>query len=332
MDKRETILVTGSAGFIGFHVARRLLELGCRVIGVDNLNDYYAVQLKDARNDILKTFPDYTFFKLDIADFAALEGIFQSHALDRICHLAAQAGVRYSMTNPLTYQRSNLAGFSNVIELARRNTVQNFVYASSSSVYGNNTKVPFSEEDPVDRPISFYAATKKSNELMAHAYSHLFGLPTIGLRFFTVYGPWGRPDMAYYLFTDAITNDREIQVFNNGELRRDFTYIDDVVQGVIAALWYETDERPPYTLMNLGNNTPVELGVFIQTIERVLGKSARKKMVPMQPGDVYTTYADIRRAKGCIGFSPQTSLADGIPRFVEWYRSVACEIHSSHRR
>ena len=314
--KSSAVLVTGSAGFIGFHVSKRLLEMGESVVGIDNLNEYYDVNLKKARLEILKSYNDFIFYKEDIQNFQALDGIFESHNLDNICNLAAQAGVRYSLKAPFSYQKSNLDGFLTLLELARKYRVKNFVYASSSSVYGDNKKVPFSVDDRVDTPVSLYAATKKANELIAHAYSHLYQIPCTGLRFFTVYGPWGRPDMALFLFTDAILKKRPINVYNYGNMKRDFTYIDDIVDGTIAAL----KRAVPYEIFNLGNSQSVELLEFIRILEEVLGQEAQKNMTPIQPGDVPETAADIRKSRELLGFDPKTPLEKGIRRFVRWYR------------
>jgi len=316
MDQNKTILVTGSAGFIGFHLSKELLERGYAVIGVDNLNPYYDVNLKRARLEILSPYEKFRFYEADIQNLGALKAIFSEHRITRICNLAAQAGVRHSLKDPFSYQKSNLEGFLNLLELARGYRVQNFVYASSSSVYGNNKKIPYSVEDRVDHPISLYAATKKANELMAHAYSHLFDIPCTGLRYFTVYGPWGRPDMALFLFTDAILNKRPIKVYNYGKMRRDFTYIDDIVSGTVRAI-----ERPvPYDVFNLGNSDSVGLMDFIRVIEEELGQEAEKEMMPLQPGDVPETMADIHRSRECLGFSPRTPLREGIRAFLVWYR------------
>ena len=315
-DNNQTTLVTGAAGFIGFHVCKNLLEKGDRVVGIDNLNKYYDVTLKKARLDLLKPHKNFIFYKEDIQNLSGLRKIFGNQSMGRICNLAAQAGVRYSLEDPFSYQRSNLEGFLNLLEMAREHGVTNFVYASSSSVYGNNTKIPFSVDDRVDNPVSLYGATKKANELMAHAYSHLFKIPCTGLRFFTVYGPWGRPDMALFLFTEAILNDRPIDVYNYGRMKRDFTYIDDIVEGTIAAL-----KRPfPYEVFNLGNSSTVELLEFIKIIEDELGKEAEKNMMPIQPGDVPETSADIKRSKEMLGFKPKTSIREGISKFLKWYR------------
>jgi UDP-glucuronate 4-epimerase len=311
-----TTLVTGAAGFIGFHVCDRLLSSGKRVIGLDNLNPYYDVSLKRARLALLKRHKEFTFYQDDIQNLSGLRNIFRSHPIERICNLAAQAGVRYSLKDPFSYQKSNMEGFLNILELARENRIANLVYASSSSVYGKNRKIPFSVDDRVDHPVSLYGATKKANELMAHAYSHLYGLPTAGLRYFTVYGPWGRPDMALFLFTEAIVKDRPIDVYNYGRMKRDFTYIDDIVEGTIAAI-----ERPfPYEIFNLGNSQSVELLEFIQIIEEKLGKRARKNMLPIQPGDVPETSADIGKSRELLGFEPRTSIREGIISFLKWYR------------
>ncbi|MBW1779473.1 MAG: NAD-dependent epimerase [Deltaproteobacteria bacterium] len=312
----QTILVTGSAGFIGFHLCKRLLETGYTVVGVDNLNPYYDVNLKRARLEILKPYDNFSFYQADLQDMAALKEIFRQHRVTEICNLAAQAGVRHSLKDPFSYQKSNLEGFLNILELAREYRVANLVYASSSSVYGKNRKSPYSVDDRVDHPISLYAATKKANELMAHAYSHLFEIPCTGLRYFTVYGPWGRPDMALFLFTDAILKNRPITVFNYGNMKRDFTYIDDIIDGTVRAI-----ERPvPYDLFNLGNCNSVGLMDFIRIVEEELGKEAEKKMMPLQPGDVPETVADIQRAKEQLGFNPRTPLREGIRAFLAWYR------------
>ena len=311
----DTYLITGSAGFIGFHTSLKLLEQSQQVIGLDNLNDYYDVNLKNARLEILQSFSKFTFYQIHLEDLEGLQTIFQKHAVQYVCHLAAQAGVRYSLKNPFAYQKSNLEGFLNIIELSKQFAVKNFVYASSSSVYGNNEKLPFSIDDRVDNPISLYAATKKANELMAHCYSHLFQLPTTGLRFFTVYGTWGRPDMALFLFTRAILEGRPIQVFNHGKMKRDFTYIDDIVQGVLMCL-----ENPQkYEILNIGNNQSENLMDFIEVIESCLGKKAEMEFLPLQAGDVPETFADISRIQELYGFQPQTKIQEGIPKFIEWY-------------
>ncbi len=312
----ETILVTGAAGFIGFHLSKTLLHMGYDVVGIDNLNPYYDVGLKKARLELLAPFERFQFVRGDIQDLSTLKRIFREHEITLICNLAAQAGVRHSLKDPFSYEKSNLEGFLNLLEMAREVQVKNFVYASSSSVYGKNKKTPYSVEDRVDNPISLYAATKKANELMAHAYSHLFHIPCTGLRYFTVYGPWGRPDMALFLFTDAILKNRPINVFNYGHMRRDFTYVDDIVDGTVSAI-----KRPaPYEIFNLGNSHSTALMDFIEAIESELGQKAEKNMLPMQPGDVAETSADIARSRECLGFSPKTPLKEGIRAFVAWYR------------
>lgn len=310
------VLVTGSAGFIGFHVAKQLLEQGAFVIGIDNLNDYYDVQLKVGRNDILKQFAAYNFTPIDICDLEGLGQLFQRLKIDKICHLAAQPGVRYSLQNPFAYQRSNNEGFLNVIECARRYGVKQFVYASSSSVYGGNKQVPFSVNDRVDEPISLYAATKRSNELVAHVYRHLYGIKAVGLRFFTVYGPWGRPDMAYFLFTKAILEGRPIKVFNHGQMKRDFTYIDDIVSGILASLDYQGGED----IFNLGNDRPVNLLEFIRAIEAQLGIKAKTELLPLEPGDVPETWANIDSARRELGFFPKIEIQSGLTQFISWFK------------
>lgn len=321
----HTILVTGSAGFIGFHLIKRILETtDARAIGFDNVNDYYDVRLKEDRTAILAGFDRFTFVRGDLADAAAVNAVFEAYAPDIVVNLAAQAGVRYSILNPRAYVESNLVGFFNILEAVRAHPVSHLLYASSSSVYGNQEKTPFAVGDPVDTPVSLYAATKKSDELMAHAYAHLYGVPATGLRFFTVYGPYGRPDMAYYKFTQKIFAEEPIEVFNRGNLMRDFTYIDDVTNALCAML-----ERPPapdaqgrrYALYNLGNNRPVRLMHFIETLERAIGKRAKITYLPMQAGDVYQTYADIAPAVRDFGFAPKTSVETGLPEFVRWYRA-----------
>lgn len=312
------IFITGTAGFIGFHLAKHLLEDGHDIIGLDNFNDYYDVRLKEARHQQLERHPNYKGVRGDLVDYELLEGIFKENAIERVCHLAAQAGVRYSLQNPMAYQKSNLEGFINMLECCRHHGTPRFVYASSSSVYGGNTKIPFSESDPVDNPVSLYAATKKANELMAHSYSHLYGLQTIGLRFFTVYGPWGRPDMAYWLFTEAILKGKPINVFNHGDMQRDFTYIDDIVQGIIGALF--SDDLNSYEIFNLGNNQPEKLMDMIQILGETLGVEPQMQMLPMQPGDVHITFADIEAAKAKLGYQPGVELATGLDHFVEWFR------------
>lgn len=315
------ILVTGAAGFIGRAVCERLLgEEGVHVTAVDNLNDYYEIDLKMARLATLQGRPGFVFHKLDIADSAALDAVFAAQSFDYVIHLAAQAGVRYSIENPAAYAVSNLMGMTSMLEACRRHAVRHLVYASSSSVYGQNAKIPFSEDDRTDEPVSFYAATKKSNEVMAHSYAHLYGLPVTGLRFFTVYGPWGRPDMAPWLFTQAVLEGRPIKVFNHGEMERDFTYIDDIVEGILRVMRNVPDEAVPARLFNIGNHDPVRLMTFIETIEQACGKVAEKIYLPMQDGDVPRTYADTRRLREATGFSPDTPLATGMQRFVDWYR------------
>jgi len=328
------VLVTGVAGFIGMHTALRLLVRGDEVVGIDNLNDYYDVNLKKARLARLVDFPKFNFLKLDIADAAAMAQLFAAEKPQRVINLAAQAGVRYSLQNPHAYVQTNLVGFVNILEGCRHAKVEHLVFASRSSVYGGNTRMPFSEHDNVDHPISLYAASKKSNELMAHTYSHLFGLPATGLRFFTVYGPWGRPDMALFLFTKAILENRPIDVFNNGQMKRDFTYIDDIVEGVIRVLDRPATSNPafdsnqpdpassnaPYRVLNIGNHKQVDLMTYIETLEQALGKTAQKNFLPMQDGDVPATYADTADLQALTGFAPQTQVQDGITRFVEWYR------------
>ncbi|KAA1245272.1 NAD-dependent epimerase [Aquimarina sp. RZ0] len=334
------ILVTGSAGFIGFHVTQRLLKNGHQVVGFDNLNSYYNPQLKydrlaetgipfhkiiDARFVESTTHSGYRFIKMDLTQKGALMDLFRYERFDTVIHLAAQAGVRYSIENPSIYVKSNIEGFLNILEACRHYPVTHLIYASSSSVYGNNKKVPFSIDDRVDNPVSLYAATKKSNELMAYTYSHLFKIPTTGLRFFTVYGPWGRPDMAPSLFTDAIINNRSINVFNNGNMERDFTYIDDIVEGITRISQKipisEPEEKAPYTLHNIGNSNPIKLMDFITSIEKNLNTKAKKTFLPMQPGDVQKTYADINSLTESVAYSPCTRLDDGVKKFIDWYIS-----------
>ncbi len=312
------VLVTGAAGFIGMHVAQRLLDEGCEVVGLDSLDGYYDPSLKSARLARLRSMAGFAFVQCDVSDRTATAELFDAGGFDRVIHLAAQAGVRHSLKNPHAYAQSNLVGFVNVLEGCRNTRVQHLVYASSSSVYGGNTKMPFSEADPVDHPVSLYAATKKANELMAHSYSHLYGLPTTGLRFFTVYGPWGRPDMAAFLFVDAILSGRPIDVFNHGDMKRDFTYVDDIVEGVRRVL----DRVPsPYRVLNIGNADPVPLLDFIAAIEDALQMKATKRLLPMQPGDVPATFADVSALTALIGFRPQTDVREGVRRFVAWYRA-----------
>ena len=328
------ILVTGAAGFIGMTTSLRLLARGDEVVGLDNLNDYYEVSLKENRLKRLTALPGFRFVKLDVGDRAGMEKLFAEEKFDKVIHLAAQAGVRYSIQNPHAYVDSNLVGFINVLEGCRHHKVQHLVYASSSSVYGGNTKMPFSEHDSVDHPVSLYAATKKANELMAHTYSHLYGLPTTGLRFFTVYGPWGRPDMALFLFTKAILEGRPIDVFNHGNMKRDFTYVDDIVEGVIRVMDRNAAANPdydpisadpatsnvPYRVFNIGNNNPVQLLDFIGAIEDALGQKAEKRLLPLQDGDVPATYANTDQLNDWVGFVPGTTVQEGVGRFIAWYR------------
>lgn len=315
--KNHTFLVTGSAGFIGFHVALALLAQGATVVGLDNFNDYYSPALKHDRDQELRRHSNFISVAADLTDLAAIEALFRDHRPTKICHLAAQAGVRYSLVNPFAYQQANLEGFLNLLEMCKRCQVERLVYASSSSVYAGLTEMPFAETQRVDTPISLYAATKKANELMAHAYSHLFGLHTVGLRFFTVYGPWGRPDMAMWLFTAAMLRGEPIKVFNYGKMQRDFTYIDDIVQGVVASLMAPGLEQ--YEIINLGNHKAEELTKVISLLERELKVSAQQELLPIQPGDVPATYADITRARTKLGFEPATPIDIGIPRFIRWY-------------
>jgi len=328
------ILVTGAAGFIGYHVARRLLERGDEVVGVDIVNDYYDPALKESRLALLREFPRFAFERIDIADQAAMQACFATHRPARVVHLAAQAGVRYSLTHPHAYTDSNISGFLNILEGCRHHAVEHLVYASSSSVYGANTRQPFSEHHNVDHPVSLYAATKKANELMAHTYAHLFGVPTTGLRFFTVYGPWGRPDMALFKFTRGILAGEPIPVFNHGRMVRDFTYVDDVAEGVVRVVdkiaapdpeWSSDDPDParsraPYRVYNIGNNQPVELLEYIAVLEEQLGKKAQMELLPIQPGDVPSTMADVSELERAVGFRPSTSVRDGIGAFVKWYK------------
>lgn len=319
---KKIILVTGSAGFIGYHLSKKLLDEGFAVVGIDNLNDYYDVRLKLDRLEQLKLYEDYDFVKIDISDKASLEKVFADVKPQIVVNLAAQAGVRYSITNPDAYINSNLVGFFNILECCRYNMVEHLVYASSSSVYGSNKKVPYSVEDRVDNPVSLYAATKKSNELMAHAYSKLYGIPATGLRFFTVYGPFGRPDMAYFSFTNKILAGETIKIFNNGDLYRDFTYIDDIIQGMMRILPkppVENEDGVRYKVYNIGNNKPENLLHFVEILEKCLGRKADKEFLPMQQGDVYQTFADVSDLERDFGFKPDTGLEDGLTRFVEWY-------------
>jgi len=314
------VLITGAAGFIGMFVAERLLARDDEVVGIDNLNDYYDIRLKEARLARLAPQPRFRFLKLDLADREGMAALFARERFDAVINLAAQAGVRYSLENPHAYADSNLLGFVNLLEGCRHAGVRHLVYASSSSVYGGNTKVPFAETDNVDHPVSLYAATKKANELMAYSYSHLYGMPSTGLRFFTVYGPWGRPDMAYFSFAKAILAGRPIDVFNHGRMRRDFTYIDDIAEGVLRVLDRRPDGTPPHVLYNIGNHQPVELMEFIDLLEQALGRKAVRNFLPMQDGDVPQTYADTDALRNAVGFAPATPLAEGLSRFVAWYR------------
>ena len=326
------ILVTGAAGFIGYHLCEKLIAMGHTVVGLDNINGYYDINLKMARlhqlgiNDVFEHKisqsqlygVQFQFIKLNLEDQLHLPLLFKQHQFDVVCNLAAQAGVRYSIEDPMVYVESNIVGFMNLLECMRHNQVKKLVYASSSSVYGNNATVPFNVNDKVDEPISLYAATKKTNELMAHTYSHLFGIQTIGLRFFTVYGPWGRPDMAMFLFTDAILNHKPIKVFNNGDLHRDFTYIDDIVSGVVATISADTNKK--YSLYNIGNSKPVKLLDFIEEIEKCTGLVAQKEFLEMQPGDVEKTWADVEALQKDFGYTPRVSIQEGIAKFVNWYK------------
>ncbi|XZE33488.1 NAD-dependent epimerase [Pirellulaceae bacterium SH501] len=328
------ILVTGAAGFIGFHTCQHLLAAGCAVIGLDNVNDYYDVRLKEARLRELQKHPSFQFVCCSLEDRPAVEKVFSQNRFDRVIHLGAQAGVRYSLTNPYSYIDSNLQGTMTILEGCRHQRVEHLVYASSSSVYGKNVKQPFSVDDSVDHPISLYAATKKANELMAHTYSHLYQLPTTGLRFFTVYGPWGRPDMALYKFTEAIFNGRPIDVYNHGKMSRDFTYVDDIVTAIVKVMdcipesdpnWSAESPSPassdaPYRVYNIGNHQPTELLRFIEVLEAEIGKKAIMNLLPMQPGDVLSTYADVTALQQAVGFAPSTSIEEGIRKFVAWYR------------
>mgnify|MGYP001158744338 CR=1 FL=1 len=325
------ILISGSAGFIGYHAAKKFTDLGNEVIGIDNLNNYYDVNLKKTRLKQI-TSNKFTFIKADFANENEIQKIFNDHEFDRILHLGAQAGVRHSISNPRDYIHSNIAGFVNILEAARHAKVPHLLYASSSSVYGMNKKIPFSEDDNVDHPISLYAATKKSNELMAYTYSHLYKIPTTGLRFFTVYGPWGRPDMAYFLFTKAILEGKEINVFNEGKMQRDFTYIDDVIDGIVEIIdqpplinsitttnFSKSFKSAPYKIFNIGNNKPENLLYFIEVLEKCIGKEAKKKFLPMQPGDVVKTFADINLLSSAIDYKPGTPIEKGLKKFVNWY-------------
>ena len=328
------ILVTGAAGFIGMHASLRLLQRGDEVVGVDNLNDYYDVRLKQARLQQLTAFPGFRFHQVGVEDREAIAALFRAERPQRVLHLAAQAGVRYSLEQPFQYADSNLAGFLSILEACRHHAVEHLVYASSSSVYGGNAKVPFSEHDNVDHPVSLYAATKKANELMAHTYSHLFGIPTTGLRFFTVYGPWGRPDMSPMLFASALLEGRPLRVFNHGDMKRDFTYVDDIVEGTIRVLDKPATPDPayraqqpdpatssaPYRVFNIGNSQPTPLLDYIACLEQAFGRQAQKELLPMQPGDVQATAADTSALEAWVGFRPNTPLKEGIQRFADWYR------------
>ena len=329
------LLITGSVGFIGYHLSSLLLSKDYEVIGIDNMHDYYDVKLKEDRLEQLKINSDFCFYKVDLKDKQSIDELFTKHNFDYVIHLAAQAGVRYSITNPYAYIDSNIIGFMNILEACRNHPVKHLIYASSSSVYGGNKVTPFSTDNNVDHPVSLYAATKKSNELMAHTYSHLFGIPTTGLRFFTVYGPWGRPDMAYFSFTDNIINDKPIKVFNHGNMERDFTYIDDIVEGIYKLIplapepnpdWSDEDGKSgtsfaPYKVYNIGNNKPVKLERFISVLEEKIGKKANKIYMDMQPGDVLKTYADVSDLENAVGFKPDTSIEEGLGKFVEWYKN-----------
>ena len=332
-SKSELILVTGSAGFIGFHLSRALCQQGLHVVGVDNLNNYYDVKLKQSRLGILQKTEGFTFRMADLTDKKEIDALFQEYAITRVVNLAAQAGVRYSLTNPYAYLESNLHGFLNILEACRHHQIEHLIYASSSSVYGANKKMPFSVHDNVDHPLSLYAATKKANELMAHTYSSLYGIPTTGLRFFTVYGPYGRPDMALFIFTKAILDGNPIDVYNQGKMKRDFTYVDDIVEGIVRLLpkapkgdptWNGNTPNPassfaPYRIYNIGNNKPVELLYFIEVIEKALGKKAIKNFMSIQPGDVEATFADVEALMTDVGFKPSTSIEAGVTKFVNWY-------------
>lgn len=334
MSKPAIILVTGAAGFIGFHLSMRLSQLGYTVVGLDSLNDYYDLTLKKSRLTLLVKHPNFTFLEANLADKSAIDSCFHQNKFDYVVNLAAQAGVRYSLQNPYAYLDSNLTGFLNILEACRHNPVKHLIYASSSSVYGANRKMPFSVHDNVDHPLALYAASKKSNELMAHAYSNLFKIPTTGLRFFTVYGPWGRPDMALFLFTKAILEGKSIDVFNFGKMRRDFTYVDDIVEGIVRLIpkapvgnpnWSGENPDPatsfaPYKIYNIGNNQPVELLYFIEVLEKKLGRKATKNLLPLQDGDVPETYADVDDLMRDVGFKPSTSIEEGIEKFVTWYK------------
>ncbi|MEK6477787.1 NAD-dependent epimerase [Catalinimonas sp. 4WD22] len=334
MNQTKKVLVTGAAGFIGFHLSQKLCQQGFEVVGIDNLNDYYDPNLKNSRLDILKRLSTFSFYKIDLLEKERIDQLFEAEKFQYVVNLAAQAGVRYSLVNPYAYIEANITGFLNILEACRHYPVEHLIYASSSSVYGANTKMPFSVHHNVDHPVSLYAATKKSNELMAHTYSNLYNIPTTGLRFFTVYGPYGRPDMALFLFTKAILENKPIDVYNNGEMKRDFTYVDDIVEGVIKLLPHVASPNPawdgnhpdsassfaPYAIYNIGNNNPVKLLDFIHTLEQALGKEAQKNMMPIQDGDVPATFADVDDLIKDVGFKPATPLHKGIQDFVDWYR------------
>ncbi len=339
---KEKVLVTGAAGFIGFHLSQLLIKKGYQVIGIDNLNDYYDVNLKYGRLEILKKEEDFNFYKIDLKDKEDIDNLFEKYKFDYVINLAAQAGVRYSLINPYAYVDSNLIGFVNILEACRHYPVKHLLYASSSSVYGGNKVAPFSTEHQVDHPVSLYAATKKSNELMAHTYSHLYKIPTTGLRFFTVYGPWGRPDMAYFSFTQDILSGKPIKVFNYGKMERDFTYIDDIVEGITRLLplapeanpeWDETKDKlsesfAPYKVYNIGNNQPVQLETFISVLEDKLGQKAEKNYMEMQPGDVVRTYADTTDLEQAINFKPKTTIEEGLGKYVEWYKEFYQKVYN----
>ncbi|MBG6039403.1 NAD-dependent epimerase [Proteus cibarius] len=328
-------LVTGAAGFIGFHLIKKLIQQGETVVGIDNLNDYYDVSLKESRLNILNKLNNFSFSLVDLADREKMASLFETEKFDKVIHLAAQAGVRYSLVNPFSYADSNLTGFLTILEGCRHNNIKHLVYASSSSVYGLNDELPFSPHDQANHPVSLYAATKKANELMAHSYSHLYGIPTTGLRFFTVYGPWGRPDMALFKFTKAIINDEPIDIYNNGQMRRDFTYVEDIIEGVAriadviptplqdwkVSIGTPANSSAPYKVYNIGNGSPVNLMDYISALEAQLGKTADKNMLPMQPGDVYTTWADTEDLFKATGYKPQTSVDEGVKQFVDWYKN-----------
>lgn len=322
-DAKKTVLITGAAGFIGFHLSKRLLDMGATIIGFDNVNDYYDISLKESRLQILHEYPKFTFVKGDLADEQAVNTLFMTYHPDIVVNLAAQAGVRYSIDHPRSYINSNVIGFFNILESCRHYSVEHLLFASSSSVYGNQEKTPFSTTDKVDHPISLYAATKKSNELMAYTYSHLYGIPATGLRFFTVYGPYGRPDMAYFKFTNLIAEGKPIKIYNNGDMYRDFTYVDDIVTGIEHMLCNppkENEQGDRYKVYNIGNNKPEKLMYFIETLEKAIGKKAEKEFLPMQPGDVYQTYADVSELERDFDFKPHTSIEEGLGHFAKWYK------------